>query len=189
MTDEQFAACCERIRQGDKEGLREIYEAYISYVYGVVLRVLQNKENAEDVTADFFIKLWELADRYRQGNGHKAWMTTIARNMAIDYLRAHRREQLSEEIPDVMPGDDEVVSTSGISHGQPESEVESEVVSNMALEQALSQLSDAERQVIHMKIMGDMTFQEISNILGVPMGTVTWRYQNALKKLRRCGYE
>lgn len=189
MTEEQFGVCCERIRQGDKDGLKEIYEAYISYIYAVILRVLGNRENAEDVTADFFIRLWELADRYRQGRGHRAWMSTIARNMAIDFLRAHKREQLTEEIPDVAAGDAEVVSTSGRSHGQPGSDVENAVVGDMAISQALEQLSDAERQVVHMKIMGDMTFQEISNVLGIPMGTVTWRYQNALKKLRRCGYE
>ena len=42
---------------------------------------------------------------------------------------------------------------------------------------------------INMKILGEMTFKEIAEVLNIPMGTVTWRYQNAIKKLRRCGYE
>ena len=52
----------------------------------------------------------------------------------------------------------------------------------------LSVLKPAERQIIDMKILSEMTFQEISDTLGIPMGTVTWRYQEAIKKIRRCGY-
>ena len=55
----------QRIRQGDKEGLREVYEAYIGYIYTIILDVLKNKENAEDVSADFFIKLWDIAGTYK----------------------------------------------------------------------------------------------------------------------------
>ena len=50
-------------------------------------------------------------------------------------------------------------------------------------------LNDNEREVIQLKIVADMTFKEIAQLLNTPMGTITWRYQNAIKKLRRCGYE
>ena len=59
----------------------------------------------------------------------------------------------------------------------------------MSVEEALAVLNSAEREIITLKIMGDMTFKEIAALLDQPMGTVTWKYQNAIKKLRRCGYE
>lgn len=189
MTDKEFEYCCERIRIGDRDGLKDIYEAYVQYIYAIIFRVLQNKENAEDVTADFFIKLWDLADRYKGGNGHKAWMTTIARNMAIDSLRSRKRELLHDEIPDIAGGSEEGGAKSGTQYGQAASEVETEVIGNMSIEEALSVLNDSERQIINMKVLGDMTFKEISDVLKIPMGTITWRYQNAMKKLRRYGYE
>ena len=189
MTEKQFEEACEHIRQGDKDGLKDIYQAYLTYIFQVIYRVVQNRENAEDITADFFIKLWDLADKYCPGRGHKTWITTIARNMAIDYIRAHKKELLTDEIPDVKGIDEETVSSSNRSHGKVESEVERNIVGNLSIEQALLCLKDCERQVIHMKILGDLTFKEISSVLGVPMGTVTWRYQNAIQKLRRCGYE
>lgn len=177
MEEKQFHACMKKIKSGDKSALREIYEAYIGYIYSVVFQVVRNKEDAEDITSEFFIKLWRLADTYRSGKGHKAWLAAIARNMAVDLLRKNKREVLTEDFADNMP------------ENASEDDVEGEVVSDMSLKAALETLKPAEREIVNLKIMGEHTFQEIADILGQPMGTVTWRYQNAMKKLRRCGYE
>lgn len=177
MEEKQFSACMERMKSGDKSALHEVYEAYIGYIYTIVLQTVSNREDAEDVTSEFFMKLWRLADTYREGNGHRAWMAAIARNMAVDLLRRTRREVLTEDFTDTI-----AESTSDVS-------VEQEVLSDMSLQQALDTLKANEREVVHLKIMGDMTFQEIADTLKIPLGTVTWRYQNAIKKLRRCGYE
>ena len=66
--------------------------------------------------------------------------------------------------------------------------VEQEVIEELSMKEALEKLDSKEREIVHLKIMGEMTFQEIAGILAMPLGTVTWKYQNALKKLRRCGY-
>ena len=67
--------------------------------------------------------------------------------------------------------------------------VEEEVIADVGLKEALASLKENERLVVSMKILSDMTFQEIADALGAPLGTVTWRYKNALEKLRRYGYE
>lgn len=176
MEEKRFHACMKRIKAGDKSALREIYEAYAGYIYSVVVQVTINKEDAEDVTSEFFIKLWKLADTYKSGNGHRAWIAVIARNMAIDLLRKNRREVLTEDFSDAVTE-------------SPSEEVEGKVISDMSLRAALDILKPSEREIVNMKIMGELTFQEIADILKQPLGTVTWRYQNAVKKLRRCGYE
>lgn len=177
MEEKQFSACMERMKSGDKGALHEVYEAYIGYIYAIVLQTVSNREDAEDVTSEFFMKLWRLAGTYREGNGHRAWMAVIARNMAVDLLRKTKREVLTEDF-----ADDAMENASDVS-------VEQEVIAEMSLRQALDTLKPKEREIVHLKIMGEMTFQEISDILNVPLGTVTWRYQNAIQKLRRCGYE
>ena len=177
MEEQQFIACMERMRSGDKSALHEVYEAYIGYIYTIVLQTVSNREDAEDVTSEFFIKLWRLADTYRGGNGHRAWMAAIARNMAVDLLRKTKREVLTDDFTDTMTG------------SAADESPEQEVLSDVGLKQALDTLQPKEQEVVHLKIMGDMTFQEIADILKIPLGTVTWRYQSAIKKLRRCGYE
>ena len=189
MTDVQFEECINRMSQGDREGLRMIYEEYVGYIYAVVLDVLKNKENAEDISADFFIKLWNIAGSYKPGNGHRAWMVRIARNMSIDFLRKHRREELNDRMEDTGDTGDAGSHGRSIYTGERESLVEDEVISDLSLQEALAMLNDKEREVINLKVVADMTFKEIAEILGTPMGTITWRYQSAIKKLRRCGYE
>lgn len=177
MEEKQFSACMERMKSGDRNALHEVYEAYIGYIYTIVLQTVSNREDAEDVTSEFFMKLWRLADTYREGNGHRAWMAAIARNMAIDFLRKTRREVLTEDFTDTVTENASDVS------------VEQEVIADISLRQALDTLKPGEREVVHLKIMGEMTFQEIADALNIPLGTATWRYQNAIQKLRRCGYE
>ena len=174
MNNREFDRCMRRMQKGDKTGLKEIYEAYISYIYAVIRGVVKNKENAEDLTAEFFIKLWNMADQYKAGSGHKTWMTVIARNMAIDFMRKAGREQLTEEVPEASAAD----AASGTAGS-----MENEVVGRMNFRET----AETERQIMTMKLAGQMTFKEIAEVLGIPMGTVTWKYQNSLEKLRRVG--
>lgn len=190
MTDSEFNVCMQRITEGDKNALKDIYDEYLKYIYSIVYTIVQNKENAEDITSDFFIKLWTIADKYTPSQGHKGYIATIARNMTIDFLRKNKKEMLIAE----FEGDADDEENSSLSRGQQmtasdDRSIEDTVVDNMFLKEALERLKPNEREVINMKIMGDMTFQEIADILGKPLGTVTWWYKEAIEKLRRCGYE
>lgn len=190
MNDQQFEEAVARMVRGDKTGLREIYEAYISYIYRIVYEVLQNKENAEDVTSDFFIKLWDKADQFKPGSGHKGYLATMARNMAIDFIRKHKKEELTAMLQDIEAGPEEEEKTEKRFYKEgTESEVEQSIIQDMTIKEALDKLKPSERQIVSLKVLGEMTFKEIAAAMEIPMGTVTWKYQNAMKKLRRCGYE
>ena len=169
VTDIEFENNIKMILSGNKDGLKNIYTEYISFIYRITYDVVMNKTVAEDVTSEFFIKLWNIADKYKSGNGHKTWLAKIARNMAIDHLRKNSKEFLSDE-------------TYEMSYD----EYEDSVIDNITLKETLSCLKEKERQIVNMKILGELTFKEISKVLGIPMGTVTWRYQNAINKLKRC---
>ena len=139
-------------------------------IYSTVFEILRSREDAEDITSEFFIRLWDIAPGYREGRGHRAWMLTIARNMAIDHIRKRKREELMEEIPD---------------HGHPgEAFPEEAICSRTTLEQAMDQLKAEEREVVNLKIMGQLTFKEIAALLKKPQGTVSWCYQTAIRKLK-----
>ena len=180
MTEAAFESCISAILRGDRQGLRDIYDAYLDYIYRIVYGVVGRKEDAEDITSEFFIKLWQTADRYKGGSGHKGYLATIARNMALDHLRKYKKEVL-ESFTKV--DDDEPVFEPASSD-----DTEATVIEDIALKEAIASLNEKEQQIINMKILSEMTFQEISDTLKVPMGTVTWRYREAIKKLRRYGY-
>ena len=175
--------------QGDKTGLKEIYENYVGYIYRIIYEVLQNKENAEDVTSEFFIRLWNKAEQFKPGSGHKGYLAAIARNMAVDFLRKHKKEELTALLQDLGEDSEEEKRDSRGFAEDKTSRVEQQVVESMTIKQALDILKPSERQIISLKVLGEMTFKEIAAAMEIPMGTVTWKYQNAIKKLRRCGYE
>ncbi len=175
MTESRFDSCIALIRQGSTEGLSEIYEAYYKLIYSVMYSVTGNRMTAEDLTADFFVKLWEkLADVYI-GGGHRSWLAACARNMAIDLLRRSSREQLMLDAP-----------TEEAPHPEPASEDFTEaVISDLTVREALDTLEKGERTIITLKLFSELTFKEIAKALRQPQGTVAWRYRRALAKLKK----
>lgn len=170
MEEFAFEACIRQIQKGDKEGLKQIYQAYVGLIYAVVYDMTGQREDAQDITSDFFIRLWERADKYRFGGKHRAWLITIARNMTIDFLRKNKRELPVEELPEPKEQREDVAF---------------QIVGHMSFQEAMEQLKPGEREVMDLKILGDFTFQEIAKVLKKPMGTVTWLYRQGLKKLRQ----
>lgn len=172
MTDRQFERRIKLIQQGDRQGLKEIYDEYGKMIYQCVFQVLHSPQDAEDVTSEFFLKLWKIADTYCFGGKHKRWLVTIARNMALDLIKKQSREQLTINDDDFPDEPADTVST------------EETVAGKMAVAEALEKLDESEREIVNMKIFADMTFKDIAAVLEKPIGTVTWKYRNAIAKLR-----
>ncbi len=170
MTDKEFERCMSAMAAGDRNSLRYVYDAYLKLIYAVVYDTIGQREEAEDVTSEFFIKLYSIAGSYKPGNGHRRWIVTIARNMAVDRIRKIDREALVDEIP-------ETAQTGSM---------EEQVVNSVSLRRAMESLKPDEREVVDLKVAGGFTFREISEMVEKPMGTVTWLYNNAIKRLRRC---
>lgn len=189
MNEQQFENAVARMVQGDKTALKEIYKSYAGYIYRIIYEVLQNKENAEDVTSEFFIRLWDKAQQFKPGGGHKGYLAAIARNMAVDFLRKHKKEELTALLQDLGEEPEEGKKDGIRILKDKSSQVEHQVIGDMTIRQALATLKPSERQIISLKVLGGMTFKEIAAAMEIPMGTVTWKYQDAIKKLRRCGYE
>ena len=173
MTDAQFDAAVARIVQGEKDGLKEIYDAYARQLYQVILGIVKSPYDAEDLTADTFMKLWETASQYVAGNGHKRYLTVMARNIAVDFLRKCGRQ--SFELDDEESGT-QVADTQNI---------ESDIEGSMNFEQALEALNPKQRQIVDMHIGMQMTLQEISDALDIPLGTVSWNYRTAIERLSK----
>lgn len=158
--------------RGDKNGLHYIYEAYVTYIYSIIYDILKNKEDAEDVTTEFFIKLWKIADKYQFGGKHRAWLGKIAHNMAIDYIRTRKNHDSYEETIETAEMGQETF--------------EEQTVEKLTLKEAVETLEQTEKEIVNMKVLGQLTFKEIAAILQKPIGTVSWKYKQAMKKLRRC---
>ncbi len=177
MTDAEFVSAIEKMKQGDRSGLREVYDAYGNTIYRLFLGRVHRHQDAEDLTSDFFLKLWSCASTYRTGTGHKCWLNTIAKNMAVDFQRRSREipvEDAAEEYAQQLTS--------------PES-TEDEVLGDMQSAQILSNLSEDEREIVQLHLAAELTFREIAAILKRPLGTVAWKYRTAIGKLQKLAEE
>ena len=138
---------------------------------------MKQTQDAEDVTSDTFLKLWKSASTYKPGTGHKFWLMTIARNTALDYLRKSGREQLII--------DDDTDENGSFSEIPDKASTDTEVISDMTFKEMLDTLPASEREIVNMKLGAQMTLREISEVLKKPLGTVSWKYRNAVKKLSK----
>ena len=178
MTEAEFEQAAALIRAGNREGLRSIYEAYGDRIYRLFLSKVRKREDAEDLTSDFFLKLWEIAPTHRSGTGHRAWMGTIARNMAIDFLRHAGHETPVE--------DTELHGQASLTE---QTTAEDTVLGEMNAANILSALNEDEQEIVRMHLAAELTFREIAAVLKRPLGTVAWKYRNAIGKLKRLAEE
>ncbi|MCR5149283.1 MAG: sigma-70 family RNA polymerase sigma factor [Eubacterium sp.] len=195
MSEEKFDSLMKQLAAGDRQALKEIYQEYMKLIYSVCLSMLHQKEAAEDVSSEFFIKLMKSAGTFDGRGHHKTWLVTIAKRLCIDYLRKNSQETVSLDAPiagtGTAGGTHSTDSTQGESGNSlldsvpDKANVEETAVNKFSLEAAMKLLTDKEKEIVNMKIAGGMKFKEIAEYLGLPQGTVSWHYNEAIKKMRR----
>jgi RNA polymerase sigma-70 factor (ECF subfamily) len=173
MDNERFDALMEQVRCNDMSALEEIYLEYSGYIYQCMYILVQQKEDAEDLASDFFVKLYQKADKYEPGHSHKSYLAVMARNMAIDFMRKNKREILYDDVPD---------KENSVS-------VEDNVVESVFVEHLMKLLSVRQQEIVHLKFFGGFTLAQIAESLDIPLGTVNWNFRQAKEVLRRYNYE
>ena len=166
----------ERIRAGDREALGEVYDRHASAAMAVALRIVADREGAEDLVHDTFVAIWQKIDRFDPARGSlRSWIVTIVRNRAIDRLRGTRP---SIEVGDA---DERSLLRSG---PNPTWDGAVERLGAAQLRAALAELPDEQREAIELAYFGGRTYREIATLTGVPLGTANGRLRLALARLR-----
>ena len=156
-----------RLGKGDNSAFRELYQQTSGAVYGFALSILKNKQDAEDVMHDTYIRAYNGAVSYRPTGKPLTWMLTIVRNLCYNRIRDNR---ICE---DISQYNDILCSETG--HDPEE---------RALVEQAIGVLASDERQIVILHAITGMKHREIAEILDVPTGTVLSKYNRALRKMR-----
>jgi RNA polymerase sigma-70 factor (ECF subfamily) len=175
--DHDLVLLVERVAGADHSALAALYDATNRLVYSIVLRVLGDKEAAEEVLMDVYMQVWRQATRYDATRGAPlAWLATIARSRAIDRLRSGWQDQHRKESLDVLGEAPANVST-------PEESTEASERQQLVRE-ALSLLAPEQRQVIELAYYAGLSHSEIADKLNQPLGTVKTRIRLGMMKIR-----
>jgi len=178
MSDEREADArlAARIRAGDTDALGELYDRYASMALGTAIRVVGDREEAEDVVHDAFVAVWRKIDRFDAARGSlRAWLMTVVRNRAIDRIRARRPGM------DLEDADERSLLRTG---PNPTWEAALRQASASEVQAAMAELPDEQRRAVELAYFEGYTYREVADLTGVPPGTANGRLRLALGKLR-----
>lgn len=171
-----------RCLAGEEPAYRELIGRYERQVYSLALRMLRQREDAEDLTQETFVRMFKALDRYDPARPFPAWLFTIAARLSIDHLRRRRMktvplfrtepgasEERLVEVEDPGPGPEELASRSEEQRGT---------------ERLIASLPEHYRIVVVLRHQQGLSYEEIAEALHLPLGTVKARIHRARELLK-----
>ena len=146
-----------------------LYEKYKKLIYAMVFSILKDEEDSEDVVQKVYIKIWKMKKQILPKSNEVCWLYTIAKNEAIDLIKYKKKLINIDEIYYISEDDKEL----------------NNIISKESYNKILSKLSTQEQEIISLKIISDLSFKEISQILILPESTVKWKYYKSMNTLKR----
>ena len=161
-----------RVAESDREAFETLYHRYVRSVFGLALRKLNDRADAEEVVQEAFTAIWRSAESYRPERGSAGgWLYTVARNAAIDRMRRNARTDTTAELPELE----------SLDSGPYEQAQRSDAA--WRIHRALEELSLNEREVIELAYWSGLSQSEVASYLDQPLGTVKTRTRAALARL------
>jgi RNA polymerase sigma-70 factor (ECF subfamily) len=163
------------VARGDEAALAGIYDRYRLILFGLILRILNDREEAEDVLQEAFLQVWRRANDFNETRGRAfTWLVTIARSRALDRLRsAGSRGRVAREAAAVAP--DEIGDAADEAMRSERATI---------VRQALAELPEDQRRALLLAYFEGLTQTEIATRLGAPLGTVKTRTRSGMIRLR-----
>lgn len=163
-----FEQYIDKIIEKDNDAFRIVYEETKRGVFSIIISLVRNRTVTEDLMQDTYIKMVEKIQQYQRGRNFNAWLMQIAKNTAYDYLRKSKREMLYD------PQDQSYIHDSLKTKSK-----------TYDVQDLLVSLDDNTKQIVLLRIVANMKFKEIAQIVDKPLGTILWIYNKALKSLKK----
>lgn len=156
------------MKQGNAQMIQEIYNRYHRLVYGIAFSILKNKEDAEDVMQIVFSKLYSIDKSKLPKEKAGTWLYSVTKNEALAILRRKGEYVSLEDIYNCENTRNEIDS----------------FIDKESYNKLINKLSQKEQEIVSLKILSKLTFQEIAEMLGESENTIKWRYYKAIYTLR-----
>ena len=187
-SDESLA---DEAKRGSEEAFRELVERFHRPVYGLLVRMVRHPELAEDLAQETFLKAWKALGRFDTERKFSSWIFKIAHNTALDELRRGGLETVSLDAPVIAGGDPPELPADLAAENPLLRTLARE--SGRVLERAVARLRPAYRGILLLRFVQEMSYDEIAEVLGVPLGTVKIHIFRAraelLKQMRALGLD
>ena len=163
MTNEELRSCIAELSADDRTAFEEIYKNLSTPMYTIILRIIRDQSLAEDVLQEVFVKLY--LSPPTSAHNPRAYLFQMARNLAVDGVRGQPRFAGLDDVENLVYW--------------PEDPSE-----KMDIDRAMQTLPLRDCQIVSLHVNGALTFREIADMLGIPLGTAIWQYHKAIGRLR-----
>ena len=178
---EQEQEILDRCLAGEDSAWEELLKAHSRKIYNLCYRFTGRVEEAEDVTQEVFIKVFQTLKSYHAAQGSfGTWLNRVARNHLVDHYRRARKDRVTSSLEDELSETEQQPSPHMEPTGQVESRERREV-----LQQGLDKLSPDLREAVILRDLHDLDYEEIAQVLSVPQGTVKSRINRGRLELGR----
>ena len=181
MTREQEAAVVRRVLEGDVNAYEELVLAYEKNVYNLALRMVGNAQDAEDMAQEAFLKAYNSLSGFRGDSKFSVWLYRIVNNVCLDHLRRQNRRQASSLSVEDDEGEESQLDIPDESQS-PEALLERSMTKD-AVRRGLQALPAEQRQILLLREIQGMSYEEIGQCLDLEPGTVKSRIFRARKRL------
>ncbi|MDP3387150.1 MAG: sigma-70 family RNA polymerase sigma factor [Eubacteriales bacterium] len=171
-----------RSQKGDINSFEELIKEYKKVAYNIALKMLKNKEDAEDVSQEALIKVYKSIDRFNMDSSFKTWLYRIVVNTCLDHVRKNKENPISIDQP-IHSGHDEFYMEVEDNRPTPQEVLETKLTQKMVMD-AVNELEEDFRSIIILRDINDLSYEEISEIIECNIGTVKSRISRARQKLK-----
>ncbi len=156
------------MKQENNQSMQKLYEKYKALVYGVAFSILKNKEDSEDIVQIVFLKIFRLEKEKLPTNNAATWIYSVTKNETFNFLKSKKEELNIDELYYITSENKEL----------------NEIIEIDSYNKMIAKLPIKEQEIISLKILSGLSFKEISGVLGIPIGTVQWRYYKGVHTLK-----
>ena len=172
----------DRVGHHDEAALRQLYDISAPRMLGVAMRIVRQREWAEDALQESFLTIWRIAGDYREAlSPPLAWMGLIVRSRCLDLLR----KRASGRDPQTQALDESTADTLQSGCADPMDAADASEQAR-ALHRCLAQLDQRQREVVSLAYLRELTHSELAAQMALPLGTVKTWIRGAMDKLRAC---
>lgn len=170
-----------RAKKGDRDAYKQLVERYQKRVFGILFGMLRSREDAMELTQDVFIKVYQRIKDFEEKSSFYTWVYRIAFNLAIDFRRREWKKVHTEYDDSIEQGADDAILNR--ERANPEQSLQSRELGDQ-IRRALETLPDEQKQVLLLREVEGLSYQEMADSMGCSIGTIMSRLFYARKKMQ-----
>lgn len=168
INQQELHSLFQNITNKNEAEFNQFHEKYHMLIYRIAFSILKNKEDSEDVEQKVFLKIWQIEQEKLPKTNEASWLYAVTKNEALNYLKNQKQEMDIENIYYITDEKQEL----------------NDVIDKDSYNRIIAKLNQQEQEIVSLKILSNLSFKEIAQMLKMPIGTVQWKYYKSLYTLR-----